>query len=129
MAFSSTPPTTTSPAKSRSLANTFIAYRMASTSAANWVDAQDGGVIKVNNPATEGELGTVPEMGLAETKQAIDAASRAFNRGARQPRREHGGLARIITLENGKPLAEAKWFGMVDCISMHDAPLNCCAHS
>ena len=30
------------------------------------------------DPATEEELGTVPEMGLEETKLAIDAASRAF---------------------------------------------------
>ena len=30
------------------------------------------------DPATAEELGTVPEMGLAETKQAIDAASKAF---------------------------------------------------
>ncbi|RDX41184.1 hypothetical protein K466DRAFT_463977, partial [Polyporus arcularius HHB13444] len=34
-----------------------------------WVDAKDGGVIKVTNPATEEELGTIPEMGLEETKQ------------------------------------------------------------
>lgn len=30
------------------------------------------------DPATLEELGTVPEMGLAETKEAIDAAARAF---------------------------------------------------
>ncbi len=30
------------------------------------------------DPATEEELGTIPEMGLEETKQAIDAASKAF---------------------------------------------------
>lgn len=30
------------------------------------------------DPATAEELGTVPEMGLAETKEAIDAASKAF---------------------------------------------------
>ena len=30
------------------------------------------------DPSTEEDLGTVPEMGLAETKQAIDAAARAF---------------------------------------------------
>lgn len=32
----------------------------------------------LSDPATEEELGSVPEMGLAETKQAIDAAARAF---------------------------------------------------
>jgi acyl-CoA reductase-like NAD-dependent aldehyde dehydrogenase len=30
------------------------------------------------DPATTEELGTVPEMGLAETKEAIDAAAKAF---------------------------------------------------
>ncbi|TBU36821.1 Aldehyde/histidinol dehydrogenase [Dichomitus squalens] len=43
-----------------------------------WVSAKEGGVIKVTNPATTEELGTVPELGLEETKQAIDAASKAL---------------------------------------------------
>jgi succinate-semialdehyde dehydrogenase/glutarate-semialdehyde dehydrogenase len=30
------------------------------------------------DPANNKELGTVPEMGLVETKDAIDAASKAF---------------------------------------------------
>jgi succinate-semialdehyde dehydrogenase/glutarate-semialdehyde dehydrogenase len=30
------------------------------------------------DPATNEELGTVPEMGMEETKEAIEAASRAF---------------------------------------------------
>lgn len=34
--------------------------------------------LNTSDPATEEELGTVPEMGLTETKQAIDAASQAF---------------------------------------------------
>ncbi|EPS98769.1 hypothetical protein FOMPIDRAFT_1024502 [Fomitopsis schrenkii] len=127
--------------KSRLLTKTLIAYRMASSSAANfgvkdaslihnqgyidgkWVDAQEGGVIKVTNPSTEEDLGTVPEMGLAETKQAIDAAARAFKSWSKTTAKERHDilkkfyalmqehtedLARIITLENGKPLAEAK---------------------
>ncbi|KAI0355516.1 succinic semialdehyde dehydrogenase [Trametes cingulata] len=88
-----------------------------------WVDAKDGGVIKVTNPATAEELGTVPEMGLAETKEAIDAASKAFKTWSKTTvkqrhdilkklfalMQEHqDDLARLITLENGKPLAEAK---------------------
>ncbi|TFY58000.1 hypothetical protein EVJ58_g6682 [Rhodofomes roseus] len=108
-----------------------------------WVDAHDGAVIKVTNPATEEELGTVPEMGLAETKQAIAAASRAFKSWGKTTAKVYSDphvfgaddadalhvlkqrhdilmkfyalmqentedLARIITLENGKPLAEAK---------------------
>ena len=30
------------------------------------------------DPATEAELGTIPEMGLEETKAAITAAGKAF---------------------------------------------------
>ncbi|KZT71542.1 succinate-semialdehyde dehydrogenase [Daedalea quercina L-15889] len=141
LAFATFRLSTTTPSKSRLVTKTFIAYRMASTSAANfglkdaslirnqgyidgkWVDAQEGGVIKVTNPATEEDLGTVPEMGLAETKQAIDAASRAFKSWGKTTAKERHDilkkfyalmqentedLARIITLENGKPLVEAK---------------------
>jgi succinate-semialdehyde dehydrogenase/glutarate-semialdehyde dehydrogenase len=62
-----------------------------------WVDAKDGAQIVVTSqsdscfvcpsrspdvrladPATSEELGRVPEMGLAETKEAIDAAAKAF---------------------------------------------------
>jgi succinate-semialdehyde dehydrogenase/glutarate-semialdehyde dehydrogenase len=61
-----------------------------------WVDAKDGGRIAVSSesftgacaqilrrndlidPATSEELGTVPEMGLTETREAIEAASKAF---------------------------------------------------
>ncbi|KZT05585.1 succinate-semialdehyde dehydrogenase [Laetiporus sulphureus 93-53] len=132
--------TTTTSNKSRFLiSHAFAAYRMASTAAfglkepsllkmqgyidGKWVDAIEGGKIKVINPATEEELGTVPEMGLAETKQAIDAASRAFKtwskttakhrhdilmRFYRLMQEYQDDLARINTLENGKPLFEAK---------------------
>ncbi|TBU28323.1 succinic semialdehyde dehydrogenase [Dichomitus squalens] len=88
-----------------------------------WVSAKEGGVIKVTNPATTEELGTVPELGLEETKQAIDAASKAFKTWSKTTAKtrhdilmkwyalmcEHSDdLARLITLENGKPFAEAK---------------------
>ncbi|KAI0794776.1 succinic semialdehyde dehydrogenase [Fomes fomentarius] len=88
-----------------------------------WVDAKDGGVIKVINPATAEELGTVPELGLEETKQAIQAASTAFKTWSKTAAKERhdilmklyalmkensDNLARLITLENGKPFAEAK---------------------
>jgi len=43
-----------------------------------WVDAKNGEKIAVTNPATSEELGTVPDMGLAETQEAIDAAAAAF---------------------------------------------------
>ncbi|KAF9226796.1 succinic semialdehyde dehydrogenase [Gyrodon lividus] len=88
-----------------------------------WVGANGGGTILVTNPATEEELGTVPEMGLAETRTAIAAAGKAFqtwrNTTAKHRHdilmkffgllKEHDDdLARIITLENGKTLTEAK---------------------
>ncbi|KAJ3509762.1 hypothetical protein NLJ89_g5045 [Agrocybe chaxingu] len=88
-----------------------------------WVDAQSGEKIVVTNPATNEELGTVPEMGLAETKQAIEAASKAFVSWSKTTakyrhdlllklyalmQQHHEDLGRLITLENGKPLAEGK---------------------
>jgi len=88
-----------------------------------WVDAKSGATISVFNPATGEELGTVPEMGVEETKEAIDAAGKSFAAWSKTTAKqrhdilvkfynlmkEHeDDLARIITLENGKTLAEAK---------------------
>ncbi|KAH7912972.1 Aldehyde/histidinol dehydrogenase [Hygrophoropsis aurantiaca] len=88
-----------------------------------WVDAQEGGTILVTNPATDEELGNVPEMGLAETKSAIEAAAKAFESWGKTTAKyrhdillkfyalmqeHHEDLGRIITLENGKTLTEGK---------------------
>ncbi|KIM46575.1 hypothetical protein M413DRAFT_441663 [Hebeloma cylindrosporum] len=88
-----------------------------------WVDAKSGDKIVVTNPATNEVLGTVPEMGLAETKEAIAAAHKAFPAWSRTTAKhrhdvlikffnlmqQHSDdLGRLITLENGKPLAEGK---------------------
>ncbi|KAJ3718058.1 succinic semialdehyde dehydrogenase [Lentinula guzmanii] len=88
-----------------------------------WVDAKDGAKIVVKNPASNQELGTVPEMGLAETKEAIDAAAKAFPTWSTTTAKErhdilmkmyalmqqhHDDLGRLITLENGKTLTEGK---------------------
>jgi len=88
-----------------------------------WVDAKNGEKIAVTNPATSEELGTVPDMGLAETQEAIDAAAAAFPAWSRTTAKQrhdillrffqlmqqhHEDLGRLITLENGKPLAEGK---------------------
>src|SRR6266849_5007786 len=43
-----------------------------------WADADSGKSIPVNNPATGEILGTVPNMGAAETRRAIEAANAAF---------------------------------------------------
>ncbi|WP_297767280.1 NAD-dependent succinate-semialdehyde dehydrogenase [uncultured Alcanivorax sp.] len=89
----------------------------------HWCDADDGATFTVSNPATDESLGTSPRMGEAETRQAIDAAHGAFPawRDMAAAQRavlleawhdlmmEHqDDLGRLMTLEQGKPLAEAK---------------------
>jgi len=88
-----------------------------------WIDAPDGQTIAVHNPATGEQIGTVPMLGGKETSEAIAAANgiwpewRAMtaHERARIVRRwydlivEHqDDLATIMTLEQGKPLAEAR---------------------
>ncbi len=98
-------------------------FRQQNYIAGAWCDADGGGVIEVDNPATGEIIGTVPRMGRAETRRAIEAANealgpwRALTAGERAKilRRwfnlmhEHvDDLALIMTLEQGKPLAESK---------------------
>ncbi len=79
--------------------------------------------ITVTNPSTGEALGTVPDLGHAETTEAIDAASAAFPAWSALPAVERSDrldawhrallesaddLARLMTLEQGKPLAEAR---------------------
>ncbi|KAI5893611.1 succinic semialdehyde dehydrogenase [Schizophyllum commune H4-8] len=88
-----------------------------------WLDAQDGQTISVTNPATFEELATVPDMGAKETEEAIKAAEAAFPAWSKTTAKyrhdllmklfalmkEHtDDLGRMITLENGKTLTEAK---------------------
>jgi succinate-semialdehyde dehydrogenase / glutarate-semialdehyde dehydrogenase len=44
----------------------------------HWCDADNGATLEVNNPATGEILGTVPLMGTAETRRAIEAAKSAW---------------------------------------------------
>jgi succinate-semialdehyde dehydrogenase/glutarate-semialdehyde dehydrogenase len=89
----------------------------------SWCDAETGGTIEVNNPATGEILGTVPRMGANETWRAIEAAKDAFADWSRRPAKERSTLMRrwydlimanvddlgaLMTAEQGKPLAEAK---------------------
>jgi len=93
--------------------------------------------IAVTNPATGKVLGSVPALGAAETLDAVAAAHAAFPAWAARAARERASilrrwfelimahqddLARLMTAEQGKPLAEAKgevayaagfieWFG------------------
>jgi succinate-semialdehyde dehydrogenase/glutarate-semialdehyde dehydrogenase len=102
-----------------------------------WVDADNGATLDVTNPATRDKIGTVPKMGAAETRRAIEAASRALPAWAKKTAKERAtilrrwydlmlthqdDLAAIMTAEQGKPLAESKgeilysasfieWFG------------------
>jgi succinate-semialdehyde dehydrogenase/glutarate-semialdehyde dehydrogenase len=105
--------------------------------AGEWQGAASGETFEVRNPATGRVLGTVPKMGAAETRRAIEAADAAWGAWRAQPAKARAAilrkwyelmlanaddLARIMTAEQGKPLAEAKgeiqyaasfleWFG------------------
>jgi succinate-semialdehyde dehydrogenase/glutarate-semialdehyde dehydrogenase len=88
-----------------------------------WCNAHDAGTINVVNPATGEVLGSVPHMGAAETKRAIDAANAAWPAWRKKSAKERStilrkwndlmlenadDLALIMTAEQGKPLAESK---------------------
>jgi succinate-semialdehyde dehydrogenase/glutarate-semialdehyde dehydrogenase len=87
-----------------------------------WVQADSGKSFPVNNPFDGSLLGCVPECGAVETRRAIEAASLAWGDWRSRSAKERGeflwawarlidqnkeDLARLMTLEQGKPLAEA----------------------
>ncbi|MFM0555015.1 NADP-dependent succinate-semialdehyde dehydrogenase [Paraburkholderia sediminicola] len=91
--------------------------------AGEWQGADDGTTFEVKNPATGETIATVPRMGTAETRRAIDTANAAWpawrattaKQRAVILRKWHDlmmenadDLAKILTTEQGKPLAEAK---------------------
>jgi len=102
-----------------------------------WIGADGGGTLDVHNPANGEKLGTVPRMGVAETRRAIEAAGAAMPAWAKKTAKERAtilrrwfdlmmanqdDLATIMTAEQGKPLAESRgeiayaaafieWFG------------------
>ena len=88
-----------------------------------WLDADGGQTLEVNNPAGGEVLGTVPKMGAAETRRAIEAAERALPAWRDLTAKERSqtlrrwfelimqnqeDLARLMTLEQGKPLTESR---------------------
>ncbi|NLR75916.1 NADP-dependent succinate-semialdehyde dehydrogenase [Leeia aquatica] len=88
-----------------------------------WLDADNGETIAVTNPATGEVLATVPKMGVAETRRALQAAEQAFKQWRKKTAKERSvllrkwydlmmahqdDLATLLTAEQGKPLAEAK---------------------
>jgi succinate-semialdehyde dehydrogenase / glutarate-semialdehyde dehydrogenase len=102
-----------------------------------WCDADDGRTLTVINPATEEGVADVAYGGRKETHRAVEAAARAMpgwqkltswdrakvlKKTAELMRERVDAIARMLTMEQGKPLAEAKaevlhsadtfeWFG------------------
>ena len=88
-----------------------------------WVQADGGRTVEVTDPATGRAIATVPHMGRAETERAIAGAAAALPAWRARTARERAqvlrrwadlmlahqdDLGRLMTLEQGKPLAEAK---------------------
>jgi succinate-semialdehyde dehydrogenase/glutarate-semialdehyde dehydrogenase len=88
-----------------------------------WVDADGRATIEVRDPASNDVIGTVPKMGAAETRRAIEAAARAFESWKRTTAKQRAAILRkwfdlmlanqedlavIMTREQGKPLAESR---------------------
>jgi succinate-semialdehyde dehydrogenase/glutarate-semialdehyde dehydrogenase len=88
-----------------------------------WVDADGRATIEVQDPASGDVIGTVPRMGVAETRRAIEAAARAFESWRRTTAKQRAAIMRkwfdlmianqedlaiIMTREQGKPLAESR---------------------
>ena len=102
-----------------------------------WLDARPDAAISVDNPATGDTIGIVPRLGASQTSVAIEAAGRAFPGWRSKTAKERAlvmrrwfdlmmanqeDLARLMTIEQGKPLVESRgevlyaaafleWFG------------------
>ena len=88
-----------------------------------WLDEKSGKTFAVHNPATSVLIGSVPDMGAAETREAIHAARDAQILWRAKTAKERAAvlrrwfdlmmknqedLAKILTAEQGKPLSEAR---------------------
>ncbi|RFB74941.1 NADP-dependent succinate-semialdehyde dehydrogenase [Methylovirgula sp. 4M-Z18] len=95
--------------------------RQAAYVGTRWIEAGDNS-IAVKNPATGELVGYVPKLGANETKEAIEAAAATQREWAAKTANERSAvlrkwfdliienkddLGRILTMEQGKPLAEA----------------------
>ena len=98
-------------------------FRQQSYIDGKWCDADSGETIDVTNPATGEKLGTIPKMGTAETRRAIDAANAALPLWKKKTAKERATILRkwfdlmmanqedlavLMTCEQGKPLAESR---------------------
>lgn len=88
-----------------------------------WCNADSGETIDVRDPATGETLGTIPKMGTAETRRAIEAANKALPAWRAKTAKERAAILRkwfnlmmenqedlavMMTMEQGKPLAESR---------------------
>jgi acyl-CoA reductase-like NAD-dependent aldehyde dehydrogenase len=108
-----------------------------------WVGADSGATLEVTNPSTGAAMGRVPNMGAAEAKRAIEAADSTLPAWRDQTAKERSvilrtwfnlmmanqeDLARLMTAEQGKPLAESLEYGIVGIneglISTEQAPFG-----
>lgn len=91
--------------------------------AGRWEDGEEGQTKDVVNPANGSVIGTIPHMGAKETRRAIEAAQQALNDWRARTAKERAtvlkkwfelmmanqeDLAVLMTLEQGKPLAESR---------------------
>lgn len=88
-----------------------------------WIDAESGATLAVTNPANGETIAKIAKCGTAETRRAIVAANDALPAWRQKSPKERAAilrrwytlvmesqddLAKILTAEQGKPLAEAK---------------------
>jgi succinate-semialdehyde dehydrogenase/glutarate-semialdehyde dehydrogenase len=88
-----------------------------------WCGADNGKTIPVTNPASGSQIGTIPAMGAEETRRAIQAASVAWPAWRAKTAKDRSAILRrwyelmmanqddlavLMTLEQGKPLAESR---------------------
>ncbi len=98
-------------------------FRQQSYIDGKWCDADSGETIDVTNPANGEKLGTIPKMGTAETRRAIEAANAALPLWKKKTAKERATILRkwfdlmmenqedlaiLMTSEQGKPLAESR---------------------
>ena len=91
--------------------------------AGEWRSARSGETLPIMNPATGEEIGRLPKAGRADLDEALEAVDRSFKvwravsaferskilrKAANLLRERLDDIARIMTIEQGKPLAEAK---------------------
>ena len=88
-----------------------------------WADADSGETIDVTNPVDNSVIGTIPKMGAAETRRAIEAAEVAQKEWRKLTGKERAAILRkwfdlmmenqedlaiLMTTEQGKPLSESR---------------------